>query len=67
MTRLVLSLALVLPLFAADPRPLFNGKDLSGWVRIPRHENPSPGDKPGFVFRDDLLISIPDAPEDDLW
>jgi hypothetical protein len=57
----------VLPLFAADPRPLFNGKDLSGWVRIPRHENPSPGDKPGFVFRDDLLISIPDAPEDDLW
>jgi len=34
---------------------------------MPRHENPSPGEKPGFVVRDGLLISIPDAPEDDLW
>jgi acetylornithine deacetylase/succinyl-diaminopimelate desuccinylase-like protein len=54
-------------LLAADPQPLFNGKDLSGWARMPRHENPSPGEKPGFVVRDGLLISIPDAPEDDLW
>jgi acetylornithine deacetylase/succinyl-diaminopimelate desuccinylase-like protein len=52
---------------AADPQQLFNGKNLDGWARIPRHENPSPGEKPGFVVRDGLLISIPDAPEDDLW
>jgi len=65
--RLILCIGLALPAFAADARPLFNGKDLSGWTRIPRHENPSPGEKPGFVVRDGLLISIPDAPEDDLW
>jgi acetylornithine deacetylase/succinyl-diaminopimelate desuccinylase-like protein len=65
--RLLAILALAAPLLAADPQPLFNGKDLSGWTRIPRHENPSPGEKPGFVVRDGLLVSIPDAPEDDLW
>lgn len=67
MSRLLAILALAAPLLAADPQPLFNGKDLSGWTRIPRHENPSPGEKPGFVVRDGLLVSIPDAPEDDLW
>jgi acetylornithine deacetylase/succinyl-diaminopimelate desuccinylase-like protein len=66
-SRLLAILALAAPLLAADPQPLFNGKDLSGWTRIPRHENPSPGEKPGFVVRDGLLVSIPDAPEDDLW
>jgi acetylornithine deacetylase/succinyl-diaminopimelate desuccinylase-like protein len=60
-------LVLACPLIAADPQQLFNGKDLDGWARIPRHENPSPGEKPGFVVRGGLLISIPDAPEDDLW
>ena len=24
---------------AAEPKQLFNGKDLSGWARIPRHED----------------------------
>lgn len=67
MSRLLAILALASTLLAADPQPLFNGKDLSGWTRIPRHENPSPGEKPGFVVRDGLLVSIPDAPEDDLW
>ncbi len=67
MTRLFVFLAFAWPAMAGDPQPLFNGKDLTGWARIPRHENPSPGDKPGFVVRDGMLISIPDAPEDDLW
>src|SRR3954447_14747185 len=52
--------------WAADQQ-LFNGKDLTGWARIPRHEGAPPDQKPGFVVRDGLLVSIPDAPEDDLW
>ena len=48
-------------------KPLFNGKDLSGWVRIPRHEDAPPNQAPGFVVKDGLLVSVPDAPEDDLW
>jgi len=46
---------------------LFNGKDLAGWARIPRHEGAPPDQKPGFEIRDGLLVSLPDAPEDDLW
>jgi hypothetical protein len=57
---------LAAPLPAAEQH-LFNGKDLSGWARIPRHEGAPAGEKPGFVVRDGLLVSIPDAPEDDLW
>ena len=67
MHRFLLLLALPAFASAADPQPLFNGKDLSGWSRIPRHENPTPGEKPGLVVRDGLLVSLPDAPEDDLW
>lgn len=51
---------------AAETR-LFNGRDLSGWSRIPRHEDAPANQKPGFEIRDGLLVSIPDAPEDDLW
>jgi len=65
--RLLVCLLVTFPLLAQSARPLFNGKDLSGWARIPRHENPSPGEKPGFIVRDGLLISVPDAPEDDIW
>jgi hypothetical protein len=54
------------PAWAAEKK-LFNGKDLTGWARIPRHEGAPPNQKPGFVVRDGLLVSIPDAPEDDLW
>ena len=61
-----LSVLLAAPLFAADHQ-LFNGKDLAGWARIPRHEGAPAGETPGFVVRDGLLVSIPDAPEDDLW
>jgi hypothetical protein len=63
---LVLSCILAASALAAE-QPLFNGKDLSGWARIPRHEDAPAGQRPGFVVQDGLLVSIPDAPEDDLW
>jgi hypothetical protein len=52
---------------AAGPKPLFNGKDLTGWARIPRHEGAPADEKPGFMVQDGLLVSLADAPEDDLW
>jgi hypothetical protein len=52
---------------AAGPKPLFNGKDLKGWARIPRHEGAPADEKPGFAVQNGLLVSLPDAPEDDLW
>jgi hypothetical protein len=56
----------VAPALAAD-KQLFNGKDLTGWARMPRHEGAPANEKPGLVVRDGLLVSVPDAPEDDLW
>jgi hypothetical protein len=53
--------------WAADTKQLFNGKDLEGWARIPRHEGAPANEKPGVVVQGGLLVSIPDAPEDDLW
>ena len=65
------SLAILLllgsPVLAQEARPLFNGKDLGGWARMPRHEGAPPNQKPGFVVQDGMLVSVPDAPEDDLW
>jgi hypothetical protein len=61
----LLSCAAVMP--AAARKQLFNGKDLSGWARIPRHEGAPADEKPGFVVQEGLLVSLPDAPEDDLW
>lgn len=52
---------------AAEPKQLFNGKDLSGWARIPRHEDAPSNQQQGLVVKDGLLVSLPDAPEDDLW
>jgi hypothetical protein len=63
---LIVLTLLAVPMQAAEVR-LFNGKDLAGWARIPRHEGATPGEKPGLLVRDGLLVSIPDAPEDDLW
>jgi hypothetical protein len=63
---LALFLLIGMPIEAAE-KPLFNGKDLTGWLRIPRHEGAPPDQKAGFEVRDGLLVSIPDAPEDDLW
>ena len=54
------------PAWTAEKK-LFNGKDTTGWARIPRHEGAPADQKPGFVVKDGLLVSIPDAPEDDLW
>ncbi|HEY3835918.1 MAG TPA: DUF1080 domain-containing protein [Bryobacteraceae bacterium] len=63
LTFLVLATA---PAWAAE-KQLFNGKDLTGWARIPRHEGAPADQQPGLVVRDGLLVSLPDAPEDDLW
>jgi hypothetical protein len=46
---------------------LFNGKELNGWARIPRHEGAPADEKLGFVIREGMLVSVPDAPEDDVW
>jgi hypothetical protein len=54
------------PLAAAET-PLFNGKDIAGWARMARHEGAPSSEKPGFVVRDGMLVTVPDAPEDDLW
>jgi hypothetical protein len=67
MTRwLTFLLLLGSPAWGAE-KQLFNGKDLSGWARIPRHEGAPADQKPGLVVQDGLLVSVPDAPEDDLW
>ncbi len=63
---------LVLLVLAAAPawsseNKLFNGKDTAGWARIPRHEGAPTDQKPGFLVQNGLLVSVPDAPEDDLW
>jgi len=62
---LVLILALAMPLAAANVK-LFNGKNLDGWSRLPRHEG-QPDHAPGFKIQDGMLITDPDAPEDDIW
>jgi Domain of Unknown Function (DUF1080) len=53
--------------WAADVKQLFDGKDLKGWARIPRHEGAPPDQQPGLVVKDGLLVAVPAAPEDDLW
>lgn len=60
------AVCLALPLGAA-PKQLFNGKDTSGWARIPRHEGAPSDQQPGFKVEKGLLVSLPEAPEDDLW
>src|SRR6266498_2106643 len=50
-------------LYGAGAKQLFNGKDLKGWARIPRHEDAPADQKPGFKVEDGLLVSLPDAPE----
>src|SRR5690242_16536802 len=63
---LVLLAVAAFPAWAAE-KQLFNGKDLTGWSRIPRHEGAPPGEKPGFIVQNGELVSVPDAPEDDIW
>src|SRR3954453_4602712 len=57
--------AVVLP--GAERKQLFNGRDTSGCARIPRHEDAPANQQPGFKVENGMLISLPDAPEDDLW
>ncbi len=52
---------------AAESKQLFNGKDLTGWARIARHEDSPAGQPPGFRIEQGMLVSLPDSPEDDLW
>ncbi len=54
-------------LMGAGRKQLFDGKDLNGWARIPRHEGAPADQKPGFKVENGLLVSLPDSPEDDLW
>lgn len=65
MASLLAAAAVLAP--AAEQRQLFNGKDLTGWARIPRHEGAPADQKHGFKVENSLLVSLPDAPEDDLW
>lgn len=67
MKRILLLFLVIGSLQAAGRKQLFNGKDLTGWARIPRHEDAPPDQKPGFKIEDGLLVSLPDSPEDDLW
>jgi len=66
-TSLVLIFAIGGTLLAADAKPLFNGKNLDGWSRLQRHENAGPDRAPGFKIENGMLVSDPDAPEDDIW
>jgi len=62
---LALIALLAAPGFAAEIK-LFNGKDLNGWSRLTRHEGEA-DHAPGFKIVDGMLVSDPDAPEDDIW
>ena len=63
---LALVALVALPAWAAEKK-LFDRKDLNGWARIPRHEGAPANQKPGLIPERGLLVSLPDAPEDDLW
>jgi hypothetical protein len=62
---LALFAVLAVPVFAAEVK-LFNGKNLDGWSRLARHEG-QPDHAPGFKIQNGMLITDPDAPEDDIW
>jgi hypothetical protein len=59
LTRLLTLLALTLiPIHAAEPVQLFNGKDLAGWKPdIPKADK-NPGIEPSFIVRDGMLVSL---------
>src|SRR5947209_18883159 len=64
-TWLVLMMLAAPGLIAAQSRQLFNGKDLVGWNRLPRHGDAASGQAPGFTVKDGMLVTIPSSPEDD--
>ena len=55
MKRIVVAILAVTAAYAAE-KPLFNGKNLDGWARIPRHENAPGMEKPGIEVQDGLLV-----------
>ncbi len=59
MKRALPILLTLLPLTsAADPVPLFNGRDLAGWhADIPKADD-DPDVKPSFIVRDKMLVSL---------
>jgi hypothetical protein len=61
---IILLAVLAAPVFAAEIK-LFNGKNLDGWTRLTRHEGDA-SHAPGFKVENGMLVSDPDAPEDDL-
>jgi hypothetical protein len=63
-TSLVVLMALAAPVFAAEVK-LFNGKNLDDWSRLARHEG-EPDHAPGFKIENGMLITDPEAPEDDI-
>ena len=55
---LLVTVAVALPLSAAEPRELVNGKDLTGWhADIPKLDN-DPEGKSAFVVREGKLVSL---------
>ena len=53
-----LTLALALPLAAAEPISLFNGKDLDGWTADVPKADDNPDIEPSFIVRDGMLVSM---------
>jgi hypothetical protein len=64
---IMLALALAPALPGAGAKQLFNGKDLTGWARIPRHEGAPADQTPGLKVENGMIVSVPGAPEDDFW
>lgn len=59
---LLLSLCGPLSLVAQQPLPLFNGKDLSGWVADVPAADKDPNLPPTFIVRSNLLVSLGKPP-----
>jgi hypothetical protein len=60
MKKCLLAAALLLPtlISAAQPVPLFNGKDLAGWTTDVPKADKEPGISPSFIVRDGKLVSL---------
>src|SRR5438270_6765149 len=43
---------------AAQAKSLFNGRDLSGWARLSRHEGAPADQKPGFMVQGGMLVTV---------
>ncbi|HRT08442.1 MAG TPA: DUF1080 domain-containing protein [Candidatus Paceibacterota bacterium] len=59
---ILLTLCSPLSLFAQETVPLFNGKDLSGWVADVPAADKDPNLAPTFIVRSNLLVSLGKPP-----